>query len=425
MIAKETFWVLCFQIAKMLNGLISILIVPLYLDIKDQGLWFLMLSFGSIIMLFSASQNNIILIFGGNEFKHLSFQQFLTSDRSCANAYIKYSNFFFLSILSGLSLFVFLIYYLYTFGENISVLTFFLYIFGLFFFALNFATLTYIESFNEVSYANKLKTLLVLSIGIIMTYFLMNHYGLKSLYISYLLPMILFFLYLSYRYNVKIHQIIKEKTTFSHHKKKIFLNYFKKNSFSMVSGFLLFQIYTPIVYYFYGSIYSAKVGLSIAIMTALFAVSSTVLHAKLPFVIKLIANKKYNEAHQFYKKILFKSLILYITGMLIGIFLLFYVNVFEIYNQRVVGLHSFVMLSMAWLLQLITYELVTFTRLFKRELFVKLTLLSSVYILVTTTLILEYMSVEYIFLGMLSSYLFALPWIYMKYKQFMIQKMIV
>jgi len=193
----------------------------------------------------------------------------------------------------------------------------------------------------------------------------------------------------------------------------------------MVSGFLLFQIYTPIVYYFYGSIYSAKVGLSIAIMTAFFAVSSAVLHAKLPFVIKLIANKKYNEAHHLYKKIFFKALILYFIGMLTGIFLLFYVNIFEIYNQRVVGLHSFVILSLAWLLQLITYGLVTFTRLFKRELFVKLTLLSSIYILVTTTLIVKYMSVEYIFLGMLSSYLFALPWIYMKYKQFMIHKVIV
>jgi magnesium-transporting ATPase (P-type) len=157
-------------------------------------------------------------------------------------------------------------------------------------------------------------------------------------------------------------------------------------------------------------------------MTALFAFSSAIMHAKLPHIIAKIAKKEYPTAYFLYKKIFFKSITLYILGLIIGAYMLFDINVFKIYSQRVVDFKSFIILSFAWLLQLFTYAIITFTRLFKRELFVSITIVSSFYTIISTILLLKYLSVKYVFLGLLSSYLFALPYILKKSKDFLKQK---
>lgn len=425
MIDKKTIWVFFFQISKILNGLVAIIFVPIFLTPYDQGLWFLMLSFGAILLLFSASQNSIALIFGAHEFRGLTLNgsQILgvQQDINSLYSYIKFSKLFFIKILSALATFTTVLFYFYIDEYNTFSLTtiFSIYILGLFFYGLNFSLLSYIESFNAVEYANRFKSLLISSIIVLCIYFLYNDYNLYALALSMSVSMVFWFIYFLFKFQNNIQNILSDKVHFSGHKKKIFLNYFKKNSFSMISGFLLFQIYTPVVYYFYGSEYSGKVGLSITVMTALFAISLTVLHAKLPYIIKLISNKNYEEAYKIYFNISKVSIAIFTLFLLLGLHLLFNVEFFSIYKNRVVELSPFIILSLAWFLQLIVYFLVTFIRIFKRELFVIPTIVSSIYILISTVIILKYFSVNYMFLGLLSSYSFGLPWIYIIYKNFL------
>ncbi len=425
LIDKKAFWVFVFQIFKILNGLVAILLLPLFLTSRNQGIWFLMLSFGSIILLFSASQNNIALIFGAHEFKKLATNNLKIVGRQIdidnLSGFIKFSSIFFLKLLTWLSLLV-LISFIFYINEANSlnlILIFLIYVVGLYLYSLNFYILSYIESFNKVEYAYKFKSILIATIIVSTIYFLYSDYKLYALSLSVCITMLFWFIYFLYKFKNHIKNIVNKKNQFNKYKKIIFLNYFKKNSFSMISGFLLFQIYTPIVYSFYGARYSGKVGLSIAIMTALFAISTSALHAKLPLVAKLISEKRYQEAYHIYFNASRSSLLIFILLLLFGSYLLFNVNFFNIYQNRVVDISSFFILSAAWFFQIIIYSLVMFTRMFKRELFVIPTIVSSIYILIFTIVILKYFTVKFIFLGLLSSYLFGLPWIYIIYKDFL------
>ena len=115
---NNTFWVIAFQLLKIFNGLISVLLVPIYLSAQEQGIWFLMLSFGSIILLFSASQNSIILIFGSHEFQNLKVKNNLiigaSHEKEKLFSFVKYSKLFFIRILTVIVFFVFTIFYFYT-----------------------------------------------------------------------------------------------------------------------------------------------------------------------------------------------------------------------------------------------------------------------------------------------------------------------
>lgn len=427
MINKDTFWVLVFQLLKILNGLISVLLIPYFLSINEQGIWFLILSFGSIILLFSASQNSIVVIFGAHEFRNLKIDKLkiLGTNNDIDNLYsfLLFSNKFFIRILFFLILVVVGFFYFFVDSEDKNYnIAFWLYIIGLFFYSINFSILSYLESFNIVKYSYMLKSSLMLFIILLMIIFLINDFGIYSLSLSFLISMFLSTIYLFYKFRNIIKNSLNNISPFKKNKQKIFLNYFKKNSFSMVSGFLLFQVYTPLVYYYNGSELSGKVGLSIALFTALFAISIAVLQAKIPSVIKLIAIKKYNEAHKIYFNSVKKVFFIYIIFLILGIYLLFYVDVFNMYKIRVVGITSFYILSISWFLQLVVYILVTYIRCFKRELFIVPTIVSIIYIFISTIIILSQFSVEYIFSGLLSSYIFGLPWVYFIYNNFLKNK---
>ena len=392
---NSTFWVIAFQLLKIFNGLIAVLLVPIYLSSHEQGIWFLMLSFGSIILLFSASQNGIVLIFGSHEFKNLRVKDSLVSgDSSEKNklfSFVKYSNLFFIYILTIISFFVFAIFYFYTKSDlnTETIFIFFVYCIGLYLYAINYSMLSYIESFNEVRYAYILKTALMTFIVATTAILLMNNYHLYSLSISFFTTMLISTILLLYKFKNLLVEIVETKAVFSRLKKKVFLNYFVKNSFSMVSGFLLFQIYTPIVYYYKGFELTGKVGLSIAIFTALFAVSTAFIQAKLPHVINLISKKQYSNAYEIYFLSAKKAILIFVVFLSLGLFLLFKVELFSIYQERTVEFASFIILSISWLFQILVYILVTYIRCFKRELFIIPTIVSIAYILVVTVFILK------------------------------------
>lgn len=425
MIDKKVFWVFLFQIFKILNSLITVIILPQYLTLGEQGIWFLMLSFGALILLLVSSQSNIVLIFGAHEFKKLRYHNFeligAIKDKEQLFAYIRYSGKLFLQMLLLLSIGTLIVFSLYIHETDTLHLIgiFFVYLVGLYFYAFNFSLLTYFESFNQIAYAYKYKVFLTaLWMGLTLL-FLYKKYALQSLAFATFDAMFFIFCILVYLHKKNILLVYKTLKRFSVHKKKVFLTYFKKNSFSMLSGFLLFQVYTPLVYYFDGKLYSGKVGFSVSIMTALFAVSMSILHSKLPHVTHLISQKNYKQAYDVYFRASKKTLIIYISCLFIGMYVLFKTKFFTLYQSRVVDLTSFSVLAFSWFLQHITYFLVTFVRLFKRELFVLPTIVSSFYILFSTIVILKYSTPEFIFFGLLSSYLFGLPWVYVRYRNFL------
>jgi hypothetical protein len=171
LIKSNTTWVFIFQFLKILNGLIPVLLIPLYLSHEDQGLWFLMLSFGSIVLLFSAAQNGIVLIFGAHEFKNLLIEKLTiighVKDKNSLLAFTRYSKKFFIIFLTCLSIAVFLCFSLYI-QHNTPLLThvdfimiFSMYLVGIFLFTLNFSFLSYLESFNQVLFAYRVKSFLM------------------------------------------------------------------------------------------------------------------------------------------------------------------------------------------------------------------------------------------------------------------------
>lgn len=380
-----------------------------------------MLSFGSIVFLFGYAQNSIVLIFSSFEFGFLKASKDEILQNQNLLSFLRYSNKFFLFCLFFLAFFVFFVFvfYLY-FAQNFDfkiLFSMFIYVLGIAFFCLNFAIYAYIESFGFIKQAYFLRSLAMFFIIILTMLFVFLDYTFFALSLSVFIAMFFAFAIFLFKNFNFLQQIYAKNYKMQDEKRAIFVEYFKKNSLGMVFGFLLFQIYTPIVYYFLNSEFAGQVGLSIAIMSALFAISTALLNSKISIITKFISQKEYLKASLMMKKQSFFALFLFIFCGIIGIYLLYFVEFFQIYAQRVVSFKSFLILFVAWILQVVVYALVTFMRCFQKELVLLPTIFSVVYIFVLTIILLKY-NPEYLFLGFLTSYFFGIPWIYLIYKNF-------
>lgn len=89
-----------------------------------------------------------------------------------------------------------------------------------------------------------------------------------------------------------------------------------KISLSWISGYFIFQLYTPLVFSRFGSIQAGKLGYSISILTALLVVATTFTTALAPKLSSLYSEAKYKEfIFSFERSLLFSSLSLIILPM--------------------------------------------------------------------------------------------------------------
>lgn len=170
---------------------------------------------------------------------------------------------------------------------------------------------------------------------------------------------------------------------------------------SWLSGYFIFQLFTPILFYYHGAAEAGKMGLSISIANALMSVAVAWISTQAPSFGTLIAKKDYINLDLIFKTTLAHSLfvmILLALVLCIANYLLHEMGVK--FSSRVLDPLPFALLIGATVLNYVTYAQSTYLRAHKQEPFLVISLVSAVLIGVLTLLL----GREYGALGIMYAY---------------------
>lgn len=415
------------QIYRLISGPLMLLFIPLYLTQQEQGYWYTFISLAALSVFADLGFSTIILQFAAHEFAFLRFNNKGEIEGNDVHLR-KLADFFRFSIkwLSGIVCIIFPLIVIYGFyfintknnDDIIWKIPWIIYSCSSAIVFIYSSLLYFFEGCNSVAKVEYIRfKILVLTSGITILglFFEIKLYALAvSLLASFLYG--LYLLYKNFKIPMKQLWIISKIQYYSW--KKEFFNLIWRYALSWCSGYFIFQIFVPLAFSYYDSVFAGKVGLSMSIWTAIMSISNIFLVARTPQINILISKRKWEQLDKELKNIFIKMISVYILGM-ISFFVLnkFLCNVFFVF-QRLLDVYSMLILSVCWLLQLIINFMATYLRAHKKEPLMNVSIFGAIYTFGITFFIVNNYSNEYFFLGFLSKSILTLPYvIYIFYLQ--------
>lgn len=175
-----------------------------------------------------------------------------------------------------------------------------------------------------------------------------------------------------------------------------------KIALSWLSGYFIFQLFTPVLFAYRGAIEAGQMGLSFAIASALMSVAMAWMGTKAPRFGTLIAMKDYASLDQLFKLTLIRSLSLMVVLGAVLCAANYFAQTANIgFASRLLDPLPFTLLILATMLNYVTYAQSTYLRAFKEEPFLLISLVSAGLIAVLTFTL----GKEYGALGVTAGYL--------------------
>jgi len=175
-----------------------------------------------------------------------------------------------------------------------------------------------------------------------------------------------------------------------------------KIALSWLSGYFIFQLFTPVLFAYQGAIEAGKMGMSISIANALMSIAMAWMSTKVPQFGTLIAKGAYLQLDNMFKLTFIRSFsILAVLGIAVCA-LNFILHLKGVqFASRFLEPWPFVLLILATIFNYITYAQAAYLRAHKQEPFLLLSLVSAGFIATLTLALVK----DYGALGLMSAYL--------------------
>lgn len=406
------------QLWRLVSGPLMLILVPFYLTAEEQGFWYTFSSLAALAILADLGFSTIVLQFAAHEFAHLEFNEEKISGDTLHLQKLAKLFTFCVKWATGLSLIAFPIILFVGFiiltekSTNVQwIFPWIIYGVSSAVVFINSTILYFFEGCNSVGRIQNIRLKIAICTFIVMTLLLVLKCNLYALSFSLLANAIFgiyqirkeFWLTIKYLFHIAI------DCTYSW--KREFLSLIKRYAISWVSGYLTFQIYTPLAFHNYGPIKAGKIGISMALWLAVFTLSSIWINAITPKLNMYVSKKDWDSLDKIFFSNLLFSLATYIIGVFMVLVSMSILENRELVYNRFLDIRSMAILAACLFLQLIVNTLATYLRAHKEEPLVIPFFVAAIYIVTVTFLCSQYLSIEYLFIGYLSSYLFLLPWI--------------
>ncbi len=135
---------------------------------------------------------------------------------------------------------------------------------------------------------------------------------------------------------------------------------------SWLSGYLLTQIYTPILFYYDGPEVAGQMGLSLTLANMLGLISQSWIARRLPSMTKAVGEKDWYFFDQIFKRDFIVSIIFYLLGM-IAFCSLYYLAVDTKYIKRILNFWPFIGLFLVVLVNHVNGALASHLRSYRKE----------------------------------------------------------
>lgn len=406
------------QLWKLFSGILLLILVPLHLTPEAQGYWYTFISLAALVFFADMGFSTISLQFAAHEFAHLKFlNKIIVGDELRINRLAslwKFSKRF--SIAMALVVMPLILIYGYiVLNKNSSIvdwkLPWLLYSIASIFVFINGMIFSFIEGCDSVGEVQKIRFQMSFITVITTVILLLLNAEIFSLSLSLLVGAVSGTVIVFIRFRKMLSQLNSVSNTSNYswwiEVKPLIWRY----AVSWTCGYFIFSIFTPIAFIYFGVIEAGKVGFSISVCTAIFSVSNIWIITITPKINMLIARRQYAELNILFKRNLFLSIWTYIISastLFIGI--AFLGRHFP-FVDRLLSPFSLGAVAMAWFLQIVISACAVYMRAHKEEPLMIYSIVSAIYIGITTVVLAKFFPKEFYFFGFLSSYLFAAPWV--------------
>lgn len=409
------------QLARMALGPLILVLLPFFLSMEQQGFWFAMTSITAIMAFADMGLSNAVMQCSAHEYANLSAAQGKDSKetqyrRERLDALLTYSIRRVAAILALAFPGVLAAGYLMLSAQDQHATVWR----GpwIFFCLMSSASLmltvilAYYEGWNDVARIQRLRAMVALSHAVMVSTGLLLKLELWTLPLATGLSTLLGFCFIWER--------CREHLKFWHHARTDLLKEWarevspllSKYAVSWIGSYLMFQLFTPIVFRMEGAVAAGRVGLTISMFTAIFTISNIWSAYQLPKFSIAIAMRDRPVLEKCLSTALKGSLLTYtvLVTVVMGLFLALQSH--PKVETRLLGINAVCMLALVWLLQLIVHNLSVYMRAFKDEPIAWQSLFAAVHTIVATVVCVHYFHLEYLFLGFISAYFWFLPVVY-------------
>lgn len=174
-----------------------------------------------------------------------------------------------------------------------------------------------------------------------------------------------------------------------------------KIAVSWMSGYLLYQLFNPVLFYYHGPVVAGQMGMSLNIANALFAGSMTWISTKSPEFGKLIALNDWKRLDKVFYGAAIKSLSVSVVGAVIGLALIAWLKANFVIGNRFLSVGQIALLLAATIGLVLVNCFAVYMRAHKTEPLMKITVL----IALVQAVALWYLGAKYSSLGMVAGYM--------------------
>jgi hypothetical protein len=420
-ISKDLVFTAMNQIWRILSGPVTLVLIPLFLTPEIQGYWFTIVSFSFLMIFADLGFSNIILQFAAHEFAYLKFdkdwkiygeEEHLKKLASFFVFSLKWMVFVIILAMPVISAISFFILTRKTTDIHWFI-PWLIYLIASIFVFYNNIFLYFFEGCDLVWVSQRIRLFISIVLTFTMWGGLMLGLDLYALSVSLLVSALVNSIVIYNTFKRTIGQFMEISRTYRYSWGRSFFPLLRRYAISFTSGYFIFQIYTPLMFYYHGPIEAGKVGISIALWMAVYFISTVWITAVTPKINMHISRKERDILDRMFLRRILLSALTFLAGA--GAFFVVFLLLkgkLSILN-RFADETSMFFLAAAWFLQTIVNSLAVYLRGHKEEPLVLPSLLSAVYITFTTVLCAKYLPSYLFFLGFLSCYIWSFPWILM------------
>lgn len=374
-------WIVFNKIWSLLKGPLNVYFTVRFLTGEEQGLWFTFGSLAAVTILADLGFTTIISQFVSYEFANLTLKEgYLHGSQQKIErlfSLVRFSLKVYIVIIF-IAIIVLLIIGIIMFAELSVYLAWIVYSLISILYLIKTLFQSIIIGIDKITIVQRTIFIEVTIFSIVSWFLMWLGYGIWGLIIAQGISIIISFLFLAYfTWNFWI-QIYKTQITSHYTWKKEILPLQWKYSISCISGYFIFNLYTPAIYKFEGAISAGQFGLTASLVSFLFSVSGAGLEAYTPRLAILASQQEHTKLWHLFKKHYLINIIFFLLGSIIFLGIIYLLNVISFYSERFLS----VKISIAYLMLQFVILLITgsakYPRAYKEEPYYMMSIFQSI-----------------------------------------------
>lgn len=423
---KDLLFSAVYQLWKLLSGPAILFLIPYYLTEVQQGYWYTFTSLSALSVFANLGFTTIVLQFSAHEFADFTFSRGYIVPRSDAitmqlgrlGSLFRFLVRWFAGLVVITFPIIFLIgaYLFYKKNDGTYwLIPWVVYVIGSGTSFINQGLLSFFEGCNQVARIQCIRFVGAVVNFAILVIFLTMKLNIYAIATATLASSIVINGLIIFMYGKAAMQLLNAAKIQPYSWAKDIFSLLWKYALSWVSGYFIFQLFTPLAFNYYGAEFAGKIGLSMSLIMAGFTMSNVWLTSVYPKINMAVAKKDWKKLDNVFKKRFLLGLLTYLLG-----FTGFYVLYLNFYNrfiilERLLPPLPFLTLLLAWCVQYAVNAFALYMRAHKEEPLVGISIVSGIAVSLSTLLIVRSFTADYMFLGFFAAQILFFPLVYKKY----------